>query len=351
MSFDTIVMWIMASGALLGAVDKVLGNRFGLGDEFKKGYETMGPLTMGMVGIVCLTPLIQKGINSTIAPLFTAIGVDSAFLGAILANDMGGYQLSMELAADPRAGEIAGLLVASTLGATLVFNIPVGLGIIKKEQQPDFVRGLLVGVIAIPFGSFFGGLSAGFPLAVISILLAVGLKFIPRQMTRGCLIFGYLVSAAGCVGLACAGFESITGVVLIPGMAPVEEGMATVAEIAIVLSGTFPVLAILMKFLKKPLSALGQKLGLDFVSTSAMIFSLANSVSLFVMLKDMKRRGIIIATAWMVTASAVLGDHLGFTASVAQEMILPLVVTKVTGGIVAVALGLYLTRKLPETDA
>ena len=37
--------------------------------------------------------------------------------------------------------------------------------------------------------------------------------------------------------------------------------MATVAEIAIVLSGTFPVLAILMKFLKKPLSALGQKLG------------------------------------------------------------------------------------------
>ena len=52
-----------------------------------------------------------------------------------------------------------------------------------------------------------------------------------------------------------------------------------------------------------------------------------------------------------MTASAVLGDHLGFTASVAQEMILPLVVTKVTGGIVAVALGLYLTRKLPETDA
>ena len=41
MSFDTIVMWIMASGALLGAVDKVLGNRFGLGDEFKKGYETI----------------------------------------------------------------------------------------------------------------------------------------------------------------------------------------------------------------------------------------------------------------------------------------------------------------------
>ena len=358
---NQIIMWIMAVGAVLGGVDRIAGNRFGLGKRFEEGFTLLGPTALSMSGIICLTPLLSRFLRFALVPIWNFLGLDAGLLAGILAIDMGGYQLSMELAADPRAGEIAGLLVASTLGATLVFNIPVGLGIIKKEQQPDFVRGLLVGVIAIPFGSFFGGLSAGFPLAlvaaniapvaVISILLAVGLKFIPRQMTRGCLIFGYLVSAAGCVGLACAGFESITGVVLIPGMAPVEEGMATVAEIAIVLSGTFPVLAILMKFLKKPLSALGQKLGLDFVSTSAMIFSLANSVSLFVMMKDMKRRGIIIATAWMVTASAVLGDHLGFTASVAQEMILPLVVTKVTGGIVAVALGLYLTRKLPETDA
>ena len=359
---DNIILWIMAIAMVLGARDRMFGSRLGLGKQFEEGILAIGALSLSMLGILTLAPVLARLLRPVLVPVYGFLGADPAmFAGSILANDMGGYQLSMELAADPRAGEIAGLLVASTLGATLVFNIPVGLGIIKKEQQPDFVRGLLVGVIAIPFGSFFGGLSAGFPLAlvaaniapvaVISILLAVGLKFIPRQMTRGCLIFGYLVSAAGCVGLACAGFESITGVVLIPGMAPVEEGMATVAEIAIVLSGTFPVLAILMKFLKKPLSALGQKLGLDYVSTSAMIFSLANSVSLFVMMKDMKRRGIIIATAWMVTASAVLGDHLGFTASVAQEMILPLVVTKVTGGIVAVALGLYLTRKLPETDA
>lgn len=36
------------------------------------------------------------------------------------------------------------------------------------------------------------------------------------------------------------------------------------------------------------------------MSTSAMdLFPWLNSVSLFVMMKDMKRRGIIIATAWM----------------------------------------------------
>lgn len=361
MSFNTIVLWIMAIGALLGGLDKILGNRFGLGKEFEKGYDTMGPLAMGMVGIVCLTPLLQKGISATAAPLCAAVGIDPAIFGSLLANDMGGYQLAMELATDPRAGQLSGLLVASTLGATLVFNIPVGLGIIEKEKQPLFVQGLLVGLVALPFGSFLGGLSAGFPLklvaaniapvAVIAIALAIGLKFIPRQMTKGCLIFGKLVGAAACVGLVCAGFESVTGVVLIPGMAPIEDAMATVAEIAIVLGGAFPVLAILMKVLNKPLTLVGKRLGLDFVSTSAMIFSLANSVSLFVLVKDMKKRGIIIATAWMVTTSAVLGDHLGFTASVDPTMIFPLVVTKVTGGIVAVLLGMYMTRGNAELDA
>lgn len=225
--------------------------------------------------------------------------------------------------------------MASTLGATLVFNIPVGLGIIKKEQQPDFVRGLLVGVIAIPFGSFFGGLSAGFPLAlvaaniapvaVISILLAVGLKFIPRQMTRGCLIFGYLVSAAGCVGLACAGFESITGVVLIPGMAPVEEGMATVAEIAIVLSGTFPVLAILMKVPEKAAVRTGAEAGAGLCEYQRHdLFPGEFRVPLCDDEGYEEAAALSSPLHGMVTASAVLGDHLALTASVAQEMILSL---------------------------
>ncbi|MFR3921391.1 MAG: hypothetical protein ACLTYN_04820 [Dysosmobacter welbionis] len=41
MSFDTIVMWIMASGALLGA-DKVLGNRFGLEMNSRRAMKRWG---------------------------------------------------------------------------------------------------------------------------------------------------------------------------------------------------------------------------------------------------------------------------------------------------------------------
>ena len=345
----------MAFGAILGGLDKVLGNRFGLGKEFEKGYEAMGLLTLGMVGIVCLTPLIERGISVTVRPLCEAMHIDPAIFGTILANDMGGYQLAMELANDPRAGQLSGVLVASMLGSTLVFNIPVGLGIVAKEKQPYFMQGLLIGLIAIPFGGVFGGLTAGFPVSLVlvniapifllAVLLAVGLYYIPEKMTKGCMVFGKLVGALSCLGLAFAAFKAMTNVAVIPGMAEIHGAMETVAEIAIILSGTFPVLSIMMKILNRPLSFVGQKIGLDVVSTSAMVFALANSVSVFVMTKDMNKRGVIITTAWVVTASAVLGDHLGFTASVEPDMILAMVVTKISAGVIAILLAMYMTTR------
>ena len=76
-----------------------------------------------------------------------------------------------------------------------------------------------------------------------------------------------------------------------------------------------------------------------------MVFALANSVSVFVMTKDMNKRGVIITTAWVVTASAVLGDHLGFTASVEPDMILAMVVTKISAGVIAILLAMYMTTR------
>ena len=354
MSFNQIVLWAIAFGALIGGLDKILGNRFGLGKEFDKGIETMGALALGMAGITCLTPLLQKGISVAVAPLCGALHMDPAIFGALLANDMGGYQLAMQLAEDPRAGQLAGALVASTLGASLVFNIPVGLGIVEKEKHPYFIQGLLIGFIAIPVGGICGGLAAGFPVmlvlkniapvAIISLLLALGMWRIPEKMTRGCMAFGKLVGILGAAGLACAIFESITGIAILPGMSPVSGAMEVVGEIAIVLAGTFPLLVIVMKVLNRPLTWLGSKLGLDFTSTSGLIFSLANSVPVLAMTKDMDPRGVVINTAWMTTASAVFGDHLGFTASVEPDMIFALVVTKFTGGILAVLIAMYMTR-------
>ncbi len=360
MTFDQIILWVMAVGLLIGAADKITGNHLGLGEKFDEGFQAMGSLALGMVGIVCLAPVISNLLGPIIIPACRAIGADPALFGSILANDMGGYSLAMELAEQKEAGLFAGNIVVSMLGCTLVFSIPVGLGLIEKEDRPYFSKGLLIGLITIPIGCVAGGLIAGFsamlivrntlPILVIAVLLALGLKFIPEKMIKGCTIFGQFITIVIYIGLACAAFEHITGVVIIKGMAPIMDGMDAIAGIAIVLLGTFPVLAILVKVLDKPLNAIGRKMGMDAVSAAGLVFTLANSVPVYTMMKDMKKRGIIINTAWLVPATAALGDHLGFTAGVQPTMITPVVAGKLFAGVVAVILAYFMTKNMMEPD-
>lgn len=360
MSFDEIIIWVMAVGLLIGAADKIIGNKFGLGEKFDEGFNAMGPLALGMVGIVCLAPVISKVLGPVIIPVFQAMGADPSMFAAILANDMGGYSLAMELAQDEQAGLLAGNVIASMLGCTLVFSIPVGLGLIEKEDQVYFSRGLLIGLITIPAGSILGGIIAGFPVMLVvknvipilifSLLLILGLKLIPDKMIKGCMIFGQFITIVIYIGLAAAAFEHLTGVVLIPGMAPIMEGMDAIAGIGIVLLGTFPVLTIITKVMDKPLNAAGQKIGLDAVSAAGLVFTLANSVPVYTMMKDMKKKGIIVNTAWLVPATAALGDHLGFTAGVRPDMITPVVLGKIAAGILAIVLALIICKNMEEPE-
>jgi len=46
-----------------------------------------------------------------------------------------------------------------------------------------------------------------------------------------------------------------------------------------------------------------------------------------------------------VSAAFVFGDHLGFTAGFAPEMLVPMIVGKLVGGISAVAVALWITRE------
>jgi len=114
--------------------------------------------------------------------------------------------------------------------------------------------------------------------------------------------------------------------------------------------GTFPILTIITKVMNKPLNALGRKIGLDATSAAGLVFTLANSVPVYTMMKDMKKKGIVINTAWLVPATAALGDHLGFTAGVQPDMITPVVLAKISAGIIAVILASIMCRNMVEPE-
>ncbi len=276
------------------------------------------------------------------------------FAGTILACDMGGGALATELTADPQAAALGGVITGSMLGSTIVFTIPVALGILEPEDRGNLAKGILCGIVTIPIGILVGGLTAGFPISMvlrnlvpivlIGLLIALGLWKAEKGMIRGFTIFGKVITTLITLGLAAAIAQELTGFTILPGMAPIANGFETVGEIAIVLAGAFPLVFVLTKLLEKPLMQAGKWLGINDTAAAGLIASLANSIATFGMVKDMDRRGKVVNIAFAVSAAFVFGDHLGFTAGFAPAMLLPMILGKLAGGISAVALALLLTK-------
>lgn len=356
MSFHEILIAVMAGFAVLGAIDRIFGNRWGLGKEFEEGILAMGSLALAMVGIVSLAPVLAAVLKPVVVPIYSFLGADPAmFAGTILACDMGGGSLAMEMTDDPMAALLGGVLTGSMLGATIVFTIPVAMGILRESDRPAMAKGILCGIVTIPIGVLAGGIAAGFPfgmvlrnlipIVLIAALIALGLWRAEHAMVRGFAIFGRFVVIVVTIGLAAAIVEALTGYAIIPGMAPISEGFETVGTISIILAGAFPLVFFLTKLLRKPLMTVGKKLGINDAAAAGLIASLANSIATFGMVKDMNERGKVINIAFAVSAAFVFGDHLGFTAGFAPEMIGPMIIGKLTGGISAIAVAMWLTRK------
>lgn len=370
MGINEIIVIIMAVFLVVGAIDRAIGNRFKLGEQFEEGLNTFGPLALSMVGMISLVPILSKVLNPIVVPVYTFLGADPAmFAGTLLANDMGGYHLAVEMAQTTEAGMLAGAILAAMLGCTVVFTIPVGLGIVSVENRPYFANGVLVGVITIPIGVLVGGLVAGYeilmilsnlvPIIIAALLIAFGLWKFPNAMTKGFLAFGKFLVAIISLALAIGSFELVTGWQVMPAgweLDPVMDGLIIVAQICLFLMGAFPLMYLITKLARKPLSAVGRALGINDVASGGLIVTMANAIPTYKLMKDMDKRGIFINTAWSVSAMAILGDHLGFTAGVAPEMLTPMIVGKFAAAVTATALAYVIAIKRypahdPSSDA
>ena len=356
MSVHELLIILMAAFAVLGALDRIFGNRLGLGQEFENGIVAMGSLAMAMVGTIALAPVLAAVLEPVVVPVFRLLGADPAmFAGTILACDMGGGALAAQMTENADAALLGGVINGSMLGATVVFTIPVALGILHPEDTPALAKGILAGIVTIPVGVLVGGLVAGFapgmvlinllPIVLIGGVIALGLWRWEKTMIKGFGIFGKGILILITVGLASAIVEALTGFALIKGMAPIEEGFLTVGAIAIVLAGAFPLVFVITKLLKKPLMKAGKVLGINETAAAGLIATLANSIATFGMVKDMDSRGKVVNIAFAVSAAFVFGDHLGFTAGFAPQMLPAMIAGKLAGGISAVVVALLLTRK------
>lgn len=355
---DGVILWIMAIAALIGGADRILGNRLGLGKKFEEGFLLMGPTALSMAGIICLVPLLSKLLQAAAGVLLVPLGFDPAMLGGVLAIDMGGYQLAETLAADPLVGAFAGVPVAAMLGCTISFTIPIGMGMLDANARPDFARGILFGLIALPAAMIPGGLLCGLrlravlwqslPILLVSLLLLLGIWRRTNAMIRGFNAVAHGISVLTTLGLTLAAFKSMTGVDLLPGLAPLEDALAVVASIGIVMLGSLPAAELLQRLLRLPLAWVSRKTGMNNASAAGLLIGMVSVLPAIALVKDMDRRGRVVNAAFMVCAASAFAAQLGFTAGVNPSLLPALLASKLLGGALGAVLALLATKKEPD---
>lgn len=403
---NEVIIYIMMFFMLIGAFDRILsqfggtttimskiglrriGNSInGAGEQFEEGFMAMGALALAMVGVISLAPVLKAILGPIVIPVYKFLGASPAiFATSILANDMGGFFLAKELATingviDYPAWMYSGLILGAMMGPTIVFTIPVGLGIIDKEDRKFLGLGVLAGIVTIPLGCIAGGLIAinsniaaadgtpiiftyalifknMTPVILFSLLIALGLWKIPDTMIKGFLVFGKILVALITIGLASIVLETLTGIRLIPGMDPIFpiqgdrpgidlRAIEVIGRIAIILLGAYPMVFLVSRWLEKPLLAFGKKFGMNSFAAAGMIATLANNIPMFKIMHKMDNRGKVLNVAFAVSAAFTFGDHLGFTAANKPDMIFSVIIGKLVGGITAVLFAMLL---VPRND-
>ena len=374
LSINSVIMMIMMIFMLVGAIDKIIGNKFGYGEKFEEGFNAIGPLALSMAGVVAAAPVLSTVLGPIITPIYTAIGADaSMFATTLLACDMGGYPLAMELASNETFGNFAGLILGTMMGPTIVFTIPVALGIISKDDRSYLGAGVLAGMITIPIGCIVGGLAMSamteykltfmqiiinlVPVIVIAALIVIGLWFAPGPMIKGFNVFGTGVTIVITAFTAIAVFQQITGI-MFPlfdvmstvdpesGLTPLNSGLLTCGQIGIVLIGAFPMVKFITDTFGSALSKAGGALGMNEQGSAGLVATLANNIAMFNIMGEMNPKGKLLNVAFAVSAAFVFGDHLGFTAGVNQAMVTPVIVGKLVAGITALIVANLLAPKL-----
>ena len=347
--------------SVLGAIDYIIGCRFGIGKEFERGIMLIGTMTLSMVGMIVLAPTIAYLLD----PVLTVIAENTPFepsviAGSLLANDMGGAPLAMEIAKTEMSGYFNGLVVGAMMGATISFTLPLALGVTKKEQHKNIMLGLMCGIAAVPVGCFVSGLMMKMPimelliniipLIIFSAIIAVGLLKIPNLCVKIFNVFGIIIKTIIVIGLV-AGIAAFLLDFEIPHTAPIEEGIMVVFNASAVMTGAFPLLYIIGKLVKKPLGKLAGKIGINETSALGFVGSLATNVTTFGIMKDMDDKGVVLNSAFAVSAAFTFAGHLAFTMSFNADMLPAVIVGNLVGGVFAVLVAQLIYSRMNKKKA
>lgn len=277
------------------------------------------------------------------------------------------------------------MIVGFMAGATIVFSIPMGLAMLDKRDHKYMALGVMSGVLTIPIGALISSTIIAFsnsnvrdfistsgeakfqfalgygqillnlsPLLIFVVLIAVGLYFLPDLMINGFMWFGRILDAAIKLVLVFSIVEIFTGLFstvfggwgfhpIMADEADQFRALETAGYIGIMLAGAFPMVYLLQKYAGGPLEAMGRKVGLSKEGSAGIVATIANILAMFKLVRTMPPKDKVINISFAVCAAFLLGDHLSFTANFQPTLILPIIVGKISAGVIGIGLAYWLS--------
>ena len=350
MDIITIVVIIFS---ILGALDYIVGGKFGLGKEFEKGFSLLGAMALSMIGMIVITPWLASILEPVFSFVWKYLHIDPSVVPAMLfANDMGGAPLATQIAVSEQIGGFNALIVSSMMGVSVSFTIPYALGVVEFTQHEALFLGILCGIVVIPVGCITSGIILGIPF----ILLLVDL--IPLILFSGLLAWGLIKYPDKCikifsgvaggirglitVGLVIGIIRFLTGKELVSPIATLEEGTMVCMNASVVLSGAFVLMNLVSRLLKEPLRKLGGKIGINQVSALGFASTLVSSGPTFGLMYKMDEKGVVLNSAFSVSAAFIFGSHLAFTMAFDAKYVPAMMAGKMIAGVLAIFVANYM---------
>lgn len=351
---DGIIHVLACIGIFIGGIDEIRGNKRGYGGKFREAFELIPSMAFSMVGMICLTNFFAVILEKVIAPFMDRLHMDPAVIAGFLAIDMGGYQLAHSLSQSRIMGSYAGIVLGAGLGCTFVFTIPVGIGMVDEQDKPYFAKGIVLGLLGLPFGLLIGGILSGLDLKsilwenlipiAIAMLCGVGLARFASVTMKIFRAYVKVLRVVLLLGLMLGAVAHTLQISETLGITPILDAMGVVCSIAVFLLGSLPFAALLQKLLQNPFSYLGRKIHMDSVSMTGFLITCVSPLPTLALMKDMNPRGKLLNTAFMVSGASAVGAHLAFVNSVEPEMMGALLGSKLFGGILTAVLAYFICR-------
>ena len=320
------IVIIMLIFAVLGFLDLTFDLKKGLAEEFRTGLNLLPTLLIASVGVSSLGVTLLQNNAEAVSRILSHLPFEPGIIiGTLLAPDLGGLPLGRVLAADPGIAVLNGVVLATLLGQTVSFQIPVFMTTLKKEEHDTVIRGFLIGITLVPIGFLAGSLMLGIrmgvfirefiPVLILCLILFAGLMFKTHLtvmiVRRLATVITWII-----YGLF---FVTMIGV-FFPSAALVDTAVVAANSLAIVKSciiagGALVMASLIRRLFPGLLRRIANKLGINEVSVICLLIGMATSMAILIFFPKMDPKGKLINCAFSVSGAYLLGGQMGYVAS------------------------------------